>query len=102
MDEPDAVGHPSCMFQRTVPNRDQVALEHEALISAGDRCQRSPDESPKAMDTMQTPIVIELSRMSAHPDANPPSAGTRGPQTWRSVRGSRRRRTNATPGPRAA
>jgi hypothetical protein len=36
MDEPDAVGHPSCMFQRTVPNRDQVALEHEALRSAGD------------------------------------------------------------------
>jgi hypothetical protein len=24
------------MFQRTVPNRDQVALEHEALRSAGD------------------------------------------------------------------
>jgi hypothetical protein len=36
MDEPDAVGHPSCMFQRTVPNRDQVALEREALRSAGD------------------------------------------------------------------
>jgi hypothetical protein len=62
------------------------------------RCQRSPDESPKAMDPMQTPIVIELSRMSAHPDADLPWAGMRGPQTWRSVRGSRRGRTNRTPG----
>jgi hypothetical protein len=62
------------------------------------RCQRSPDESPKVMDTMQTPIVIELSRMSAHPDAAVASAGMRGPQTWRSVRGSRRGRTNRTPG----
>src|SRR5215216_7624641 len=56
------------------------------------------NESPKAMDTMQTPVVIELSRMSAHPDADLASAGMRGPQTWRSVRASRRGRTNRTPG----
>jgi hypothetical protein len=56
------------------------------------------NESPKAVDTMQTPVVIELSRTSARPDADLASAGMRGPQAWRSVRASRPGRTNRTPG----
>jgi hypothetical protein len=32
------------------------------------------------MDTMQTPIVNELSRLSAHPDADLPSAALGGPK----------------------
>jgi len=49
------------------------------------------------MDTMHTPIVIELSRMSAHPDADLPSAAPRAPHTRRAVRASRRRQTNREP-----
>jgi hypothetical protein len=48
------------------------------------------------MDTMQTPIVNELSRMSAHPGADLPSARLRGPQTLRPVRASRREGTIAS------
>jgi hypothetical protein len=53
------------------------------------------------MDIMQTPIVNELSRMSAHPAPDLPSAGLRGPQTWRAVRARRRARIDRQPGRRA-
>jgi hypothetical protein len=53
--------------------------------------------SPRAMDTMQTPIVTELSRLSAHPAAALPWAGLRGLQPRRTVRASRRERTNREP-----
>jgi hypothetical protein len=44
------------------------------------------DKSQKAMDTMQTPVVNELSRMSAYRLGGLPCAELRGPQTWRPVR----------------
>jgi hypothetical protein len=53
--------------------------------------------SPKAMDIMETPIVNELSRMSAHPAPDLPPAGFRGPQTWRRVRTPRAARTDRQP-----
>jgi hypothetical protein len=49
------------------------------------------------MDTMHTPIVNELTRMSAHPDADPPSAAPRGPQTRRPVRVIGQRQPNREP-----
>jgi hypothetical protein len=49
------------------------------------------------MDAMQTPIVNELSRMSAHVHADLFWGGLRRTQTSRPVRASRRGRTDRGP-----
>lgn len=54
MDQPNAVGHPPRMSQRTALNRDQMTLEH-ALRSAGDPLPNARRDDGGPLDAISRP-----------------------------------------------